>query len=221
MPPIPPAPSPDPGETFDLAADRARCRAAARALLAGLALRRPWPGRLWRRYADPALPYHDAAHIGLLWLRHLAHGGTADDRGMALAILFHDAVLTDGAPDNEIRSATLLREAVGPGGDTDGDWAAGAILATADHRGYRGSDPRVLRFLDLDLTPLAEHPTVFARNTAALRHEAGSPDTWAARQRRFLAAMLTPGPLYRSGLAPLYDAPARRNLEAAARAVEG
>lgn len=170
-----------------------------------------WLGWLRRRYDDPALPYHCAAHVGLLWLRFLAHGGTADDRGMALAVLFHDAVYVPGRAGNEARSAAMMQQAAGPGADAE--WAKGAILATADHLAYMGRDPRVLRLLDLDLTPLAEHPEAFRRNTIALRVESAhlSKAEWTGSLRRFKAGFLRRAPLFRSGL-DLYEAAARRNL---------
>lgn len=208
---------PQASETFDLAADRPRCDAAAAALLAQLMLPRRWARWLRRRYADPTFAYHGAAHVGLLWLRHLAHGGAADDLGTALAIMFHDAVYQPGAADNETRSAALLREAAGH--RAEAGWAAAAILATADHLAYADADLRVLRLLDLDLTPLAEHPAIFAHNAATLRTEAAripEPE-WKAMQRRFFARMLKRAPLFRSGLGCIYEAPARRNLGAASQ----
>src|SRR3954468_18522534 len=136
------------GDTFALASDRRRCSAAMSELLRQLPLEAAWAGRLARRYRDPSLPYHGAAHVGLLWLRHIAHGGAADDIGIALAIMFHDAVYRPGQPDNEARSAELLRQAAGRGQDVE--WAAQAILATADHGAYSGRDRRVAWLLDLD-----------------------------------------------------------------------
>lgn len=207
---MPPA-APGVAETFDLAVDLARCRAATRELTESLGLSGHWVRWLARRYADPALPYHGAAHVGLLWLRHLLHEGVADERGMALALLFHDAVYRAGAADNEARSAALTLDAAGQ--DAEAKWAARAILATTDHLDYAGGDPRVLRLLDLDLTPLAERPEVFDRNTAALRIEAAylSDAEWSDSQRRFRTSMLARAPLFRSGL-DTYEMPARRNL---------
>ena len=104
-----------------------------------------------------------------------------------------------------------MHDAAGRGADEE--WAAGAILATADHLAYAGGDPRVLRLLDLDLSPLAERPAVFRRNTAALRAEASalSDAEWADSLRRFGAGFLARVPLFRSCL-DLYEAPARSNL---------
>lgn len=210
---------PNPAETFDLPEDAARCAAAARSLLAHLALPGDGTAQLLGRYAEPHRVYHDAGHVGLLWLRYLAHGGAPDDRGTALAIAFHDAVHQPGARDNEARSAALL-PAWADG--VAARWAASAILATADHLAYAGADKRVLRLLDLDLTPLAERPARFARNGAALRQE--EPDVpdrlWRCRQHGFLSAILARAPLFRSGLGGIYEAPARANLLAALRDME-
>ncbi len=140
------------------------------------------------------------------------HGGDPGDRDMALAILFHDAVYDPLAHDNEARSAALaaalVRGATG--------WVQEAILATADHLAYAGHDCRVLRLLDLDLTPLAETPEVFARNTALLRREyaAVAEPAWRAGRRRVLARFAASEALFRTRLSAIYEAPARVNLTA-------
>ena len=64
-------------------------------------LSRRWSRWLRRRYADPTFAYHGAAHVGLLWLRHLAHGDAADDVGAALGIMFHDAVYQPGGASSK------------------------------------------------------------------------------------------------------------------------
>ena len=209
---LPPVTRPSLEQIFDLADDLERCTAATAMLLGRMPLSTRTIERLRRRYDDPRLPYHNAVHVGLLWLRHLAHGGDADDLGMALAILFHDAVYQPRRRDNEARSAALLRKAAGPREEVE--WAAAALLATADHLGYAGSDPRVLRLLDLDLTPLAEPEPIFTRNTAALRQEAVSltDAEWSAAQHRLLSGFAARSPLFRSGLGPFYEAAAQRNI---------
>jgi predicted metal-dependent HD superfamily phosphohydrolase len=205
------APSSD--ETFALAADLTRCEAATKCLLGQLPLDAGWVERLEQRYRDPSLPYHGGAHVGLLWLRHLAHGGPVHDLGIALAIMFHDAVYRPGRPDNEARSADLLREAARPGCD-EVDWAAQAILATADHAAYAGADRRIMWLLDLDLTPLAERPDIFDRNLADLQAEvsAARRAAWTRRQRVLLSRLLHDPPLFRSQLSHTYEAAARTNL---------
>ena len=164
----------------------------------------------WRRY-------HGAGHAGLLWDRHLAHGGDRSDAVAAHAIAYHDAVYVVGASDNEARSAALwqahaeglparLREAV-----------TRAILATADHAATH-TDPDAAWLVDLDLTPLGEPWAHFEASSRALREEAGQPiDRPSAGQIAFLRRLLTLPRLYRSerhraALWRAYEAPARANL---------
>jgi len=198
--------------TFALALDRDQCRAGFGALLARADLSVAAANELRRRYDEAHRAYHDAAHVGLLWLRHLMHGGDPADRGLALAILFHDAVYDPLSRSNEAESAALVAKLV-PG---DTAWVQAAILATADHLAYAGQDCRVLRLLDLDLTPLAETPEAFARNTALLRREyaAVAEPAWRAGRRQVLAHFLAAGRLFRTRLTSIYEAPARTNLTA-------
>ncbi|MBR0673248.1 HD domain-containing protein [Neoroseomonas soli] len=204
--------SPQAEAALALAADREQCRAGFGALLARADLPAIAATELVRRYQEPHRAYHDSAHAGLLWLRHLMHGGDPGDRDMALAILFHDAVYEPLTKDNEARSAELLAALV-PGAT---GWVRGAILATADHYAYAGTDCRVLRLLDLDLTPLAERPEVFARNTGLLRQEyaAVSEAAWRSGRREVLACFAATDRLFRTRLAAIYEAPARANLTA-------
>jgi predicted metal-dependent HD superfamily phosphohydrolase len=193
------------GSAFALAEDLDQCRAGFGALLARAELR--------RRHGEPHRAYHDDAHVGLLWLRHLLHGGDPGDRDLALAILFHDAVYEPLAKDNEERSAALLAALV-PG---DTGWAQAAIRATADHLAHDGTDCRMLRLLDLDLTPLAEAPAVFARNTAFLRREYAAVEeaAWRAGRGAVLARFLAAPRIFRTRLGPFYEERARQNLSAA------
>jgi predicted metal-dependent HD superfamily phosphohydrolase len=200
------------GTSLALAADLDQCRAGFGALLARADLPAAAATEIRRRHAEPHRAYHDAAHVGLLWLRHLLHGGDPGDRDFALAILFHDAVYEPMAKDNEARSAALLAALV-PG---DVGWAQQAILATADHMAYAGADCRVLRLLDLDLSPLAERPATFARNTAFLRCEYAAvpePD-WRAGRRRVLERFASAPSIFRTRLGAAYEVPARDNLAA-------
>ena len=205
--------------TFAMAIDREQGRAGFGALLARAALPAPATAELHRRHAEPHRAYHDASHVGLMWLRHLIHGGDPGDRDMALAILFHDAVYEPMARDNEARSAELVATLVR--GDTG--WVQAAILATADHLAYVGQDCRVQRLLDLDLTPLAETPMVFERNTALLRHEyaAVTEPAWRAGRLRVLERFAQTKRLFRTRLWTIYEAPARDNLLAAIKELGG
>jgi len=195
-----------------LAADLDQCRAGFGALLARADLPAVAAAEVAKHYAEPHRAYHDTAHVGLLWLRHLMHGGDAGDRDLALAILFHDAIYDPMARDNEARSAELLGRVM-PG---DTGWPQQAILATADHLAYSGEDCRIARLLDLDLTPLAEAPDVFARNTRLLRREytAVSEPAWRNGRRAVLQRFAAAEPLFRTRLGAIYEAPARANLTA-------
>ena len=194
---------------FALAADLDHCAAGFDDLLDVVAPPASVAAELRRLYGEPHRAYHNAAHVGLLWLRHLGHGGDRGDLGLARAILFHDAIYDPQAHDNEERSAALL--AAWMPGDP---WAEDAIRATADHVAYAGDDARVMRLLDLDLSPLAEDAPVFARNTDALRREfAHVPDAdWLGGRAAVLGRFLGAPALYRTGLAATYEARARRNL---------
>jgi predicted metal-dependent HD superfamily phosphohydrolase len=204
------------GSAFALAEDLDQCRAGFGALVARADLPPRVVAELRRRYQEPHRAYHDDAHVGLLWLRHLLHGGDPGDRDLALAILFHDVVYDPQAQDNEDRSAALLAELV-PG---DTAWAQAAIRATADHLGYAGTDCRVQRLLDLDLTPLAESPEVFARNTAFLRREYAAVEEarWREGRSAVLARFLAAPRIFRTRLGPFYEDRARANLTAAVAA---
>ena len=201
------------GSALALAEDLDQCRAGFGALLARADLSAAAGVELRRRYGEPHRAYHDAAHVGLLWLRHLLHGGDAADRDLALAILFHDAIYDPMAKDNEEASAALLAALV-PG---DTAWAQDAIRATADHLAYGGTDCRVQRLLDLDLTPLAEAPEVFDRNTGFLRREYAAVDEarWRAGRGAVLARFLATPAIFRTRLSTVYEARARENLTAA------
>jgi predicted metal-dependent HD superfamily phosphohydrolase len=201
------------GSALVLAEDLDQCRAGFGALLARADLPAAAATELRRRYGEPHRAYHDAAHVGLLWLRHLLHGGDPGDRNFALALLFHDAIYDPTAKDNEDASAALLAALV-PG---DTAWAQAAIRATADHLAYAGHDGRVQRLLDLDLTPLAELPEVFARNTGFLRREYAAVDEarWRAGRGAVLARFLQAPAIFRTRLATTYEARARENLTAA------
>ncbi len=201
------------GSALILAQDLEQCRAGFGALLARADLPAAAEAELRRRYGEPHRAYHDAAHVGLLWLRHLLHGGDAGDRDFALALLFHDAIYDPMAKDNEEASAALLAQLV-PG---DTAWAQEAIRATADHLAYAGHDCRVMRLLDLDLTPLAELPDIFARNTAFLRREYAAVEDvrWRDGRGAVLARFLEAPAIFRTRLAPTYEARARDNLTAA------
>ena len=201
---------------FAVAGDLGHCTAGFEDLIATVAPVAAVADELRARYGEAHRAYHNAAHVGLLWLRHLGHGGDRGDRGFARALLFHDAIYDPQAKDNEARSAELL------GARMPGDaWAEEAIRATADHVGYAGRDERLMWLLDLDLSPLAEDAPIFARNTDALRREfAHVPEAdWQLGRRAILNRFLGAPALFRTALAATYESPARRNLTAALAAI--
>ena len=203
-------------ELLAVAADLPRCAAGFDDLVSVVAPPPAVAAELRARYGEPHRGYHNAAHVGLLWLRHLGHGGDRGDLGLARAILFHDAIYDPSAKDNEERSAQLLAELM-PGDP----WAEEAIRATADHVGYTGSDPRIMRLLDLDLSPLGEEEPVFLRNSDALRREFAhvpEPD-WLKGRHAVLGRFLHAPALFRTEVGALYADRARRNLTAALAAL--
>lgn len=194
-----------------LGSNREACLAGFADLLAALPVTEAWRATIAARYAEPWRRYHDAAHPGLLWQRHLAWGGSPSMAELALAVAFHDAVLVVGAPDNEARSAALLLQAV-PGAVR----AAAAVEATADHVAYADDDPIVLRLLDLDLTPLAEPAALFHANTLRLRDEARHLDEAAfiANTCVHFIRLRAASRLFRTTEGARYEAMARVNLDA-------
>lgn len=181
---------------------------------------------LLRRMAAPQRHYHGLAHLGLLWFRHCRFSaGTAfacpdANRLIACAIMFHDAVYDPTREDSEARSAALWRSTTPSGfSASQVEWVAATIEATADHLAVTDADtePARLRLwlLDLDLTPLGDTPTVFARNTHALRREFAhlSDAAWRSRQLAFLRRVQAAERIYRSApLAAAFEAQARRNI---------
>lgn len=164
----------------------------------------------WRRY-------HGTGHAGLLWDRHLTHGGNSQDAIAAHAIAYHDAVYEVGATDNEARSAMLWRSHAHDLPTELREAVERAILATADHTAIH-ADPDACWLVDLDLTPLGEPWTLFSANTTALRQEIGLPDSVAIPgQAVFLRRLLALPRIYRSSrngdaIATAYEATARINL---------
>lgn len=172
--------------------------------------------------------YHGAAHILLLWRRHLAFGGGLAVREepwetlIACAIAYHDAIHDPRRRDNEAASAQLWRDARPDLPAHEVDWVAGTIMATSDHLAAT-RDPDMeeaawaarLWMLDLDLTPIGEEPATFIANTALLRREFSHlPEAeWEAGRIGFLRRLAAAPRLFRSeALAEGFERPARRNI---------
>lgn len=179
------------------------------------------------RLAEPARHYHGAAHVALLWERHLRHGaGVVREapwhQWLACAVAYHDAIYDAARKDNEARSAVLWQDAR-PGLPWEGiAWVTGTILATANHLAAApepgmGAEAWAARawMLDLDLTPLGEAPAAFDANTAALRREFAhlSDEAWAAGRGAFLRGISRTERLFRTEvLHAAFEAQARANF---------
>lgn len=180
------------------------------------------------RLQEPSRSYHNARHVTLLWTRHLRYGAglvvTTEPwhRLIACAIAFHDAIHDPRRSDNEAASAALWRHARPALGPDEVEWVAETIAATAGHL-VAVPTPGMpeaawsarLWMLDLDLTPLAEHPAEFAANTRRLRHEAAhlSDTEWDAARLDFLRRIAAAPRLFRSdALATAFERRARNNI---------
>ena len=180
------------------------------------------------RLAGPSRHYHGTAHIALLWQRH-RHYGTGRavhqepwNTWLACAIAYHDAIYDAASRDNEAASAALW-QSDHPDLPPDGiAWVTGTILATANHLAAT-PDPGMSEpawaarawMLDLDLTPLAESPAVFAANTEALRREFAhlSDTAWSTGRLAFLRAIAATPRLFRTPvLHEAFEAQARANF---------
>lgn len=198
------------------------------ALLAQLPVVEPARRALRQRLGEPGRHYHGAWHVALLWRRHRHFGAGSFlvrppwDRMIACAIAFHDAVYDVRRADNEAQSALLWRFHAGMMAAPQRRWVEATIRATADHLGAgalcgtRGP-ARLARawLLDLDLTPLGERSSEFARNTRRLRREfAHLPEaTWDAGRLAFLGGISARPSLFRTrALAAHFGCRARANL---------
>ena len=186
-------------------------------------------GRLQGRLGETWRFYHGAAHVAALWRRHVRFARAmaftaADIRRIACAVAYHDAVYDPQRTDNEARSAELWREDAERAGLAADEtaWVSDTILATADHLGPTQAAPDAARLwvLDLDLSPLAESPAGFARNTRLLRDEYAHlcDGDWVAGRMRFLQSLGRHSALFRTPLfSRVYEHRARRNIAAALR----
>ncbi len=84
--------------------------------------------RLQARYAVPPRAYHSFAHAARVAALASQLGGS---RACVLAAWFHDAIYEPGRPDNEARSADLLRSWLPD--DADAAEAARLVRLTATH----------------------------------------------------------------------------------------
>ena len=129
------------------------------------------------RHGNAGRAYHDWRHVEeMLALHREVEGMLCDPDAVLLAILFHDAVYDPGAPDNEERSAELLREqAEGHHPAATMERAARMVLATIRHELPEAIDESeradMAHFLDMDLARLGAPPERFADYGRQIRRE--------------------------------------------------
>ena len=160
----------------------------------------------WRRY-------HDWSHP-LRMLRELASLGELPDRtAIAIAILFHDAVMVPGAADNEARSAAFCRLWMAEAG-TVAETAAAMIPAT-DHK--REPETAAAKLLcDLDLSILSASRDDYRAYVDGVRAEyaAVGDAAWAVGRSAVLEGFLRRPAIYRTAYFRDREAAARSNLQA-------
>lgn len=175
----------------------------------GVALR----DTLLARYAEPHRHYHTTQHLAEC-LAHFETLRDAPDHAAAveMALWFHDAVYDLGAADNESRSATWARVALGKAGVAAGAAARveALVLATKHAAPPVTRDEQVL--IDIDLAILGAEPARFAEYEGQVRAEYAHVPAVLYAPRR---CALLQGFLDRDAI---YHTPAmHRRLEARAR----
>ena len=181
--------------------------------------------QLAARYAEPQRHYHGQRHLADCLAEFDAiRTRVARPVAVELALWFHDAVYDPRAPDNEERSAQLAV-----------DWllAAGAeaaltervrqlVLATKKHDVAGDEDAPWL--LDVDLSILGQVPERFWEYERQIREEyAWVPQpAFAAGRAGILRGFLARPHIYQTdGFRERLEGPARRNLQASIRRLEG
>lgn len=197
---------------MDLQARFQRALAAAGATDAGSALYQ----ELVDRHREPHRHYHTLAHIDacLAWLDWFA-GAAEHPHEVELALWFHDAIYTPGAPDNEHRSAALARDRLAALGVPPAaiDRITRAIEATEHHTAAPGDASLVV---DLDLTILGAPPATYDRFEHHIRQEyAHVPQPlYTAARRQVLTAFLSRPHIYRlPAIRHELETKARANLQ--------
>lgn len=150
--------------------------------------------RVLSAYDHPERRYHNRNHLVSMaaFLRKYSPDGAVGPVHLA-AILWHDAVLVPGEPDNEEKSAALCREDLTSLGFAPifVERAVDLILMTKEHRAPN-DDARGQLFLDADLSVLAAERHLYNDFMNAIRREYGafSEDTYRAGRLAFLEGML-------------------------------
>lgn len=170
------------------------------------------------RYAEPHRAYHDLTHI----LECLGHASAVrpllrDVGSVELAIWFHDVIYDPRAGDNEERSASFAKTAIGGA-------ASMAVLETvqrlilATKHPSRPTEHDAQYVVDIDLAILGAPPERYDEYESAIRREYGwvPRPIYRRKRRQVLQSFLDLDGIY---LTPHFkarlEAQARTNLEAA------
>lgn len=156
--------------------------------------------RLLARWSEPHRRHHDAAHLlEVLQAVDLLDQEADDPDAVRLAGWFHDAVYA-GRPDDELRSAALAAEELGPVLAAPLVAQVGALVLMTREHDPADADGRVLS--DADLCVLAAPPARYRAYARAVRAEHPRVDDAAFTRGRtqVLRALLDRPRLFHTGL---------------------
>lgn len=149
-------------------------------------------GQLNEAYADPRRRYHGWGHVAhCLQQFDLAAGQMQDPDAVEMALWFHDAVYTPGAPDNERQSADwFVARATGQFPDVLIDKVRAFILSTTHKEAPADRDGCFV--VDIDLSGLGANWERFLRDSRQIRKECDAiPDhVFYPAHVRFLQSLL-------------------------------
>ncbi|WP_068830706.1 HD domain-containing protein [Pseudomonas sp. BMS12] len=174
-------------------------------------------------YATPGRHYHSTRHIQACLDHFDRWQHLADNPALVeLALWTHDLVYDTHRQDNEAASAQRACQWLDDAELGKHEAALRElILATCHQQAPEGDDAALV--VDIDLAILASKPNDYAQYEAAVRAEyAWVPEAlFRAGRAKLLKQLLAMPALYhQASLAKLWEAPARRNLQAALAALE-
>jgi len=181
---------------------------------------RPAFDRLAARYVEPGRAYHTMRHV-LSCLTELdrVRRTSAQPLAVEFALWFHDAVYDPKAPDNEARSAALLREEARLMRiDVGLAQQAVALIGATAHLGVEGyapvqGDAALVR--DIDLAVLGSSPRRFDAYDRGIRREYShlSEAEWISGRKTVLEGFLGLRRIYATDIfRDRLEARARSNL---------
>ncbi len=175
--------------------------------------------RVTAAYGAPERRYHDLAHVRhVVDLSLMLAASLPERNAVAAAAWFHDAVYVAGDPENEARSAELMRELLLPLGAKPEVVERAATLIMRTRAPLSPVDAAERALVDADLSILGEEPSVYDAYARAIREEFFAIDDDAFRHGRaafldkLMAHRRAQGRLFH-GLHPLHEALAVENLE--------